>query len=111
MSPPPADLHTDPSAAAQGADAADVGAALDAVVAELVPVVLPGINDAFADSLLLVARILGGHPGAALARASSLDRRGVDLVATVEGAETAVRVDFAQPVSSIDELRTALLDI
>jgi hypothetical protein len=110
MSAQPSDLRTDATADADaGSD--DPAADVEAMVADLVPVVLPGSNDDFADALLLVAQGLGGHPDATAARATSLDPRGVDLVATVAGTEHASRVDFPEPVSTVDDLRMALLGL
>ena len=64
MSAQPSDIETAP---ADGEALED----FEATVAELVPVVLPGLNGDFADSLLLVARTLGGQPDATTARIAS----------------------------------------
>jgi NADPH-dependent ferric siderophore reductase len=82
-----------------------------ALMAETGEDMLYRLNEDFADSLLMVGRVLGGHASATRTTIVSMDARGVDAVATTPEGEHAVRVDFAEPVTDGDQLTSALLEI
>jgi Siderophore-interacting FAD-binding domain len=82
-----------------------------AFMAEAGHEVLDGINDTYPDSVLLIARILGGHRAATDARLSAIDAGGVDLVATVAGGDQGCRVAFAETLTEPDGLTVALLGL
>jgi NADPH-dependent ferric siderophore reductase len=77
----------------------------------MAPEFLDRVNGAFGDSLVLVARALGGRAEATTAQAVGLDPVGIELVvAGPERAEgEAVRVDFANPLTDPMELGASLL--
>ncbi len=73
--------------------------------------VLDDVNGTYPDSVLLIARILGGHRAATDARLTAVDAGGVGLVATVAGGEHACRVAFAETLTEPDGLTVALLGL
>lgn len=83
---------------------------VDEVIAEHRSEMVSTMNDEYGDSVLLVARILGGHRAATEARATSIDAAGVDFVVVDPDGEHQVRVDFAEPVTDADHVLTAVLE-
>jgi NADPH-dependent ferric siderophore reductase len=73
--------------------------------------VLASLNGDFADSLLLVGRVIGGEPDATAVRAVAIDALGVDAVVTVGGVERPGRVEFDERVTDPGLLATALLGL
>jgi hypothetical protein len=55
-------------------------------LSELAPVVLEHFNEEHSDSVLFVARVLGGRPGLTSAVATAADTQGLDL--RVDGDST-----------------------
>jgi heme oxygenase (biliverdin-IX-beta and delta-forming) len=69
------------------------------------------LNGDDADALLAMARALGGYPDATAATCTGADRYGLDLrVATPRGVAYA-RIGYAAPIDSIDELRSATVEL
>lgn len=73
----------------------------DAVVAA----VTGHMNDDHPDDTLLICRHLGGRPAATAARMVGFDGQGGDYVATVDGAEVAVRIPWSAPVAERADVR------
>lgn len=71
--------------------------------------VLARLNTDFADSVLLVGRVLGERPEATAAQMLTLDARGVDAVAHDAEGEHPFRVDFDEPVTDPLQFTAALL--
>lgn len=69
------------------------------------------LNEDHADSLLDMARSLGGKPGATAATCASADRYGLDLTVQLPTGREAVRVEFSEPVGAPDGLRGATVDL
>jgi heme iron utilization protein len=69
------------------------------------------LNDDHADALLEMARALGGCPAATAARCLDADRIGLDLLAETPGGETAVRVDYEEPLEGPEGLRKATVQL
>lgn len=83
---------------------------VDDVIAEHQTEMVSAMNVEYSDSVLLVARILGGHRSATEARATSIDAAGVDFVVVDPDGEHEVRVDFAEPVTDAELVLTAVLE-
>ena len=77
------------------------------------PDLLERMNDDFEDSVVFVARMLGGRRDLGSARITSIDRRGVDvIVAGGDGAgEQSCRIDFDDPIDSPLELQSAMFGL
>lgn len=81
------------------------------------PVVVGGagaidhLNQDHADSLLLMARKLGGYPDATVARCARVDRYGIDLLLETPRGSTGTRVGFAAPVDEPAGLRAASVEL
>ncbi len=69
------------------------------------------LNDDHADSLLDMARSLGGYPDALSAKCTSIDRYGLDLAMETPRGHAPTRVGFAEPVSAPDGLRAATVEL
>ena len=69
------------------------------------------LNEDHADALLAMARALGGHPDATVARCVRADRYGLDLAVSTPRGEAAARVTFAEPVSAPGGLRAATVEL
>lgn len=72
---------------------------------------LEHLNDDFAPAVLQVGRGLGGRPEATACRATAIDAAGLDAVVTDAEGDHVVRVDFAEPATSADDLTARLLDL
>ena len=70
---------------------------------------LARLNTDFADSVLLVGRVLGGRPDATATHMVALDGRGVDAVAVDDDGEHPFRVDFDEEVTDPLLFTSALL--
>nr|WP_296766190.1 DUF2470 domain-containing protein [Rhodococcus sp. (in: high G+C Gram-positive bacteria)] len=69
------------------------------------------LNADHAESLLAMARVLGGYPDATQADCTSADRYGLDLgVVTPRGIATT-RVGYANPIDDIGLLRAATVEL
>ncbi len=69
------------------------------------------LNADHADSLDAIAKVLGGFPDTAATTCTSADRYGLDLRVTTPRGIAYTRVGFAEPIDSIDELRTATIEL
>jgi heme iron utilization protein len=69
------------------------------------------LNDDHADALLEMAQALGGHPDATAARCLDADRTGLDLLVQTPTGETAVRVDYDEPIEEPAGLRKATVKL
>jgi putative heme iron utilization protein len=65
------------------------------------------LNADHADACLLMAQRLGGRPDAVTAVVTTLDRYGLDLLATGPDGAGRVRLGFDEPVTTAPEIRTA----
>lgn len=72
---------------------------------------LDRMNGDFADALLLVGRALSDRPEASRVELTGVDRGGVDAIATDDGGEHPVRIEFDEPVLLSEDLTTALLGL
>jgi heme iron utilization protein len=69
------------------------------------------LNADHADALSAMARALGGFPDADAASCTGADRYGLDLKVTTRRGIAYTRVGFAEPISGIDELRAATVEL
>ena len=69
------------------------------------------LNDDHAESLTAMARALGGYPDTTAAVCTGADRYGLDLRLTTERGLAYTRVGYAKPIDSIDELRSAAVEL
>lgn len=69
------------------------------------------LNDDHDDALLEMAQALGGHPDATAARCVDADRTGLDLLVQTPTGETAVRVDYDEPIEGPEGLRKATVKL
>ena len=58
-----------------------------------------------------MARTLGGYPDTLDATCTGADRYGLDLRLTTERGVAYTRVGYATPIDSMDELRTATVEL
>ncbi|SNS19212.1 HugZ family pyridoxamine 5'-phosphate oxidase [Rhodococcoides kyotonense] len=86
----------------------------DAVPDPVSPHAAPAIthlNADHAESLLSMARNLGGFPDATAATCTSADRYGLDLSVTTPRGNAATRVGYAQPIDAVGDLRAATVEL
>jgi putative heme iron utilization protein len=69
------------------------------------------LNADHADACLLIAQRLGGRPDAAEVVVTSLDRYGLDLVATGSAGTGRVRVSFPEPLGDGGAVRAAAVEL
>lgn len=69
------------------------------------------LNDDHDDALLEMAQALGGHPDATAARCVDADRTGLDLLVQTLTGETAVRVEYDEPIEGPEGLRKATVKL
>ena len=69
------------------------------------------LNDDHAESLVAMARTLGGYPDTTAATCTGADRYGLDLRLTTDRGLAYTRVGYAKPIDSIDELRSAAVEL
>ena len=90
--------------------AADYAAAEpDPLAGEAGAGIVEHMNADHADSLVLLARVLGGRPDTTEAVMTAVDRYGVDLVAGGPSGRGAVRVGFDAPVATPAAARPAMI--
>jgi putative heme iron utilization protein len=65
------------------------------------------MNADHADTLVAMAKVLGGYPDTTAATCTGVDRYGLDLRVVTERGMAYTRVGYAAPIDSIDELRSA----
>lgn len=71
--------------------------------------IIAHMNDDHADANLAYVQALCGITDATAARLVSLDRLGLDLVATTPSGERRARVDFDEPAETADAVRRAVI--
>ncbi len=69
------------------------------------------LNGDHADSLLAMARNLGGYPDATEVSCSSADRYGLDLSVVTPRGKAVTRVGYAEPIDSVGGLRPATVEL
>ena len=69
------------------------------------------LNDDHAEALAAMARVLGGYPDTTAALCTGVDRYGLDLRLTTDRGPAYARVGYSHPIDSIDELRSATVDL
>lgn len=69
------------------------------------------LNADHADSLLAMARVLGGYPDATAARCTVADRYGLDLRLDTERGVAYTRVSYPAPLTAPGELRSAAVEL
>ncbi len=69
------------------------------------------LNEDHREALLLWARTLGGYDDAAIATCEAIDRYGVELRVVTPRGDAPVRVGFAEPARTADDLRGATVDL
>lgn len=69
------------------------------------------LNDDQAETLAAIAQTLGGYPDTTAAACTGADRYGLDLRLTTDRGMAYTRVGFAAPIDSIDQLRSAAIDL
>lgn len=93
------------------ATAADYDAAAPDPVRPNAGVALAHLNADHADSLVEMARALGGYPDTSAALCTGIDRYGLDLRVETPRGMGYTRIGFGAPLSSADELRSASVDL
>ncbi|MGA9870114.1 MAG: DUF2470 domain-containing protein [Rhodococcus sp. (in: high G+C Gram-positive bacteria)] len=93
------------------ASATDYAAAAPDPVAPNAGPAIVHLNDDHADSLLAMARTLGGYPDAAVATCLSADRYGLDLAVETPRGKATTRVGYDQPIDDIAQLRSATVEL
>ncbi len=69
------------------------------------------LNADHADALALLARVLGGYPDASSAVCTGADRYGLDLRVSTARGVAYTRVGYPSPLHSVDQMRTATVDL
>ena len=69
------------------------------------------LNADHAESLTLMARQLGGFPDTTSASCTGADRYGLDLTVTTPRGVAYTRVGYQSPIDSIDDLRSATVEL
>ncbi len=69
------------------------------------------LNADHADSLAAMARALGGYPDTTAATCTGADRYGLDLRLVTDRGIAYTRVGYAAPIDSIDQLRSATVEL
>ena len=93
------------------ATAADYDAAAPDPVRPNAAGAMAHLNADHAESLVEMARALGGYPDTTVAVCTGIDRYGLDLRVDTPRGMGYTRVGFGAPLSSADELRTASVDL
>jgi heme iron utilization protein len=81
----------------------------DPLAGEAAQGIIEHMNADHADSLLLMAKVLGGRAGTTEAVMTAVDRYGFDIVATGPDGRAAVRLGFAAPVQTAAAVRPAMI--
>ena len=91
-------------------EAADyAGAEADPLAGEAAAGILEHMNADHGDSLVLMARVLGGRADATGAVMTAVDRYGFDLVAGGPDGRAALRLGFDRPVATAAAVRPAMI--
>ncbi|QBI53868.1 DUF2470 domain-containing protein [Streptomonospora litoralis] len=73
--------------------------------AEVVSAITAHMNGDHPQETLAICRALGGVPEATAARMTGVDAAGGDYLATVDGAEAAVRIPWSQELTERGQVR------
>jgi heme iron utilization protein len=91
-------------------EAADYAAAeADPLAGEPAVEIIEHMNTDHADSMVLMARVLGGRPDATEAVMSAVDRYGFDVVTSGPDGRAILRLGFDSPVASPTAVRPAMV--
>jgi putative heme iron utilization protein len=91
-------------------EASDYGAAeADPLAGASAASILEHMNAEHAESLVLMARSLGGRAGAVEAVMTAVDRYGFDLVAVGPEGRAALRIGFSAPVAEPEQVRREMV--
>jgi hypothetical protein len=71
--------------------------------------IIEHMNADHADSLALMARVLGGRPDTTEAVMTAVDRYGFDIVVSGSGGRAALRLGFDTPVATPAAVRPAMI--
>ncbi|HEX3548285.1 MAG TPA: DUF2470 domain-containing protein [Mycobacterium sp.] len=69
------------------------------------------LNADHAQTLVAMAQVLGGYPDATVATCTGADRYGLDLRVVTDRGVAYPRIGYAAPIDSIDELRSATVEL
>ena len=69
------------------------------------------LNADHADSLVAMAKVLGGYPDTTTATCTGVDRYGLDLRVMTERGMAYTRIGYQAPIDSIGELRSATVEL
>ena len=69
------------------------------------------LNGEHADALVAMAQALGGYPDTTAATCTGADRYGLDLRVVPPRGVAYTRIGYATPIDSIDELRSATVEL
>lgn len=69
------------------------------------------LNADHADTLVAMAKVLGGYPDTVTATCTGADRYGLDLRVTTDRGVAYTRIGYAAPLASADELRSAAVEL
>ena len=69
------------------------------------------LNADHADSLVAMAKVLGGYPDTTAAICTGVDRYGLDLRLTTDRGIAYTRIGYAAPIDSVDQLRSATVEL
>jgi heme oxygenase (biliverdin-IX-beta and delta-forming) len=69
------------------------------------------LNADHADALVAMAQTLGGYPDTTAATCTGADRYGLDLRVVTARGVAYTRIGYAAPIDSIDELRSAAVEL
>ncbi len=74
--------------------------------------IIEHMNDDHADALVAYCKVFAHYADVESARMIGVDRYGMDIMATIAGGEQrAARVSFSAPVSGVDEVRGATIEL
>jgi heme iron utilization protein len=93
------------------ATGADYSAAIPDPVTPHAARAIAHLNADHADALAAMARVLGGYPDTESAVCTGSDRYGLDLRLQTERGLAYTRVGYPEPLQSIDELRSATVEL
>jgi putative heme iron utilization protein len=69
------------------------------------------LNAEHAAALVAMAKVLGGYPDTTAATCTGVDRYGLDLRVSTDRGPAYTRIGYAAPIASIDELRSATVEL
>ncbi|MGI5169491.1 DUF2470 domain-containing protein [Spirillospora sp. CA-253888] len=72
---------------------------------DVVRQIMRHMNEDHAGDCAMIARALGGVPGATAARMSGMDADGIDFAAAVDGAEVPVRIPWSERLTERVQVR------